>query len=297
VDNQEFQIVEVKYRDEIEQLGTKEKFWFKDNDGQKTLFKIGRPNTGENWSEVVTSSLCELLDIPHAKYEFAVWDGENGTITRSFVPKNHRLIHGNELLVKIHKDYPLEKKYSVREHTLRIVLKIMKLFPDLVPIGYTTTLTPLEIFCGYLMLDCWIGNPDRHHENWGFIVNADGQIYLAPTFDHASGLGCRVSDKERVERLHTKDYKFSVEYFVLKARSPFYHSPELTKPMPTIDVFRETLKHTTYWLDKLEKVNICDVEKIFNMIPKHLISEDAIKFSLKMLEINRINMLKLKEES
>lgn len=26
-----------------------------------------------------------------------------------------------------------------------------------------------ETFVGYLLLDAWIGNSDRHHENWAFI--------------------------------------------------------------------------------------------------------------------------------
>ena len=33
-----------------EQLGTKEKYWFRINN-DPYLFKIGRANTGENWSE------------------------------------------------------------------------------------------------------------------------------------------------------------------------------------------------------------------------------------------------------
>jgi len=304
---QKFSIIEVKHRDELEQLGTKEKFWFEDDNKQKTLFKIGRPNTGENWSEVVTSNLCELLDIPHAKYEFATWKGKDGTITQGFVPKNHRLIHGNELLGKISnklellggitdEKYPEEQKYGVRQHTLSIVLATVRLFPKLAPIGYNSDLSALEIFAGYLMLDCWIGNQDRHHENWGFVVSPDKKIYLAPTFDHASGLGCRVSDEERAKRLKTKDSNFSVEHFVSKAKTPFYKTKDSTKPMTSIDVFKETYKYSAYWLERLEKIDINDVVKIFSRVPKHLISEEAINFALKMLEINRLNMLKIKEE-
>ncbi len=293
---QEFSIIEVKHRDELEQLGTKEKFWFEDDNKQKTLFKIGRPNTGENWSEVVTSNLCELLDIPHAKYEFATWEGKDGTITKSFVPRNHRLIHGNELLGKIITGYHGEQKYKVREHTLDIVLAVAKFVPKLAPIGCNSNLSTLEIFAGYLMLDCWIGNQDRHHENWGFVFSPDAKIHLAPTFDHASGLGCRVSDYERAKRLKTKDSSFSVEYFVSKAKTPFYKTKDSTKPMTSIDVFKETYKYSAYWLERLEKIDINDVVKIFSKVPKRLISEEAIDFALKMLEINRLNMLKIKEE-
>ncbi len=65
-----------KYKS-LEPLGTKRKFWFQDdNDNLMKLFKIGRANTGENWVEVVVAEICKLLNIPHAKYEFAKWDNK-----------------------------------------------------------------------------------------------------------------------------------------------------------------------------------------------------------------------------
>ena len=35
----------------VEQLGTKAKFWYIDHLLGRSLFKRGRPNTGENWAE------------------------------------------------------------------------------------------------------------------------------------------------------------------------------------------------------------------------------------------------------
>lgn len=41
------------------------------------------------------------------------------------------------------------------------------------------------------MLDALVANLDRHHENWGIVVDPSGLLptELAPTFDHASSLG------------------------------------------------------------------------------------------------------------
>jgi len=36
---------------QLEQLGTKSKFWYRDQDNKRILFKRGRPGTGENWAE------------------------------------------------------------------------------------------------------------------------------------------------------------------------------------------------------------------------------------------------------
>ncbi|MEG3898961.1 MULTISPECIES: hypothetical protein [unclassified Microcoleus] len=53
------------------------------------------------------------------------------------------------------------------------------------------------------MLDAWIGNTDRHHENWGFVevrASKTPQViaHLAPTYDYASSLGREHS--KRLER-------------------------------------------------------------------------------------------------
>jgi hypothetical protein len=40
------------------------------------------------------------------------------------------------------------------------------------PDGITTA---IDTFVGYLLLDAWIGNGDRHHENWRFIATVDPQ--------------------------------------------------------------------------------------------------------------------------
>jgi serine/threonine protein kinase HipA of HipAB toxin-antitoxin module len=48
-----------------------------------------------------------------------------------------------------------------------------------------------DVFLGYLMLDAWIANLDRHHENWGLVLTKDITGHLAPSYDHASSLaGC-----------------------------------------------------------------------------------------------------------
>lgn len=63
---------------QLEQLGTKAKFWYQSDDGRQVLFKEGRPDTGENWAEKVCCEVARLLDVPHAEYELAVWNGKQG---------------------------------------------------------------------------------------------------------------------------------------------------------------------------------------------------------------------------
>ncbi|WP_295401159.1 hypothetical protein [uncultured Thiocystis sp.] len=167
----------------IEQLGSKPKFWFDQN---RRLYKQGRPGTGENWAEKVACEICELLGIPHAHYEFGVWRGQPGVVSDSICPAGSRLVHGNELLSKIHQNQGAGQRYEPRQHTVNAFIGIGKRSRIEPPAGYDLS-SPLsvaaDLMVGYLMLDCLIGNQDRHDENWGLIVYPEKpqRITLAPT--------------------------------------------------------------------------------------------------------------------
>jgi hypothetical protein len=66
--------------DRPEVLGSKEKTWLNpdrqlDLPARRHLFKVGRPNTGENWAEKVCSEILKVLGIPRAEYDFAIRNG------------------------------------------------------------------------------------------------------------------------------------------------------------------------------------------------------------------------------
>ena len=137
-----------------EQLGTKRKFWFRDGQGQRCLFKEGRPNTGDDWSEKVASELCELINLPHVPYDLAVWKGRRGVVSRRFVPEGGQLVHGNELLARRVREYPKTDFFRVSQHTLRRVLAVLRSPRIKLPIGWTgfaAVETALDVFVGYLM--------------------------------------------------------------------------------------------------------------------------------------------------
>jgi hypothetical protein len=290
--------------DILEQLGTKPKFWFSDANANRYLFKLNRSEgedaTGEDWSEKVVSELCELLGLPHAHYEFAMWKNQHGVASLSFAATGGRLVAGNEVLVRIDKGYPKEKFYRVRQHTLRLVLNIIKLEAILPPLNWNSVddiQSALDVFLGYLMLDAWIANQDRHHENWGFIVTAERTIHLAPTFDHASSLGWNETDETRTQRLTTRDRRRGMDSYVAKALSAFFTSPTSTKPMPTLDVFREASKlrplAAKAWVERLSRISDNHVKNIFDQIPIDRISNAARRFAMKMLELNQKRLLQL----
>lgn len=285
-----------------EQLGTKRKFWFRHPDLGDCLFKEGRgPDTGDDWSEKVASELCTLLNLPHATYHLALWKERRGVITPKFVPDGGSLIHGNELMTRLVRGYPERKLYHVQQHTLKIVLAIMRINQIQLPLTWERFLgveSPLDVFVGYLMFDAWIANQDRHHENWALVVTQGRTVHLAPSYDHASSLGANETDENREDRLRTRDKRRSVEEYVKRATSAFFpaESPDC-KAMPTMEAFRVagTVRPNAAraWLAQLEQISADNIAQIFSEVPQERISAVAVEFGRKMLEVNRDRLLDL----
>jgi len=285
---------------QIEQVGTKEKIWYQFDESQKALFKVGRPGTGENWAEKVCCEVARLLGLPHAEYELAIWRGKQGVISPILVPRNGRLILGNELLARVFQAYEPDVGYKSNQHILRRVIAVLEHHAITTPIGWNRpeqVSNATGVFVGYLLLDALVSNQDRHHENWGLIIIPEHGLIIAPTFDHASSLGRNETDENRLKRLTTKDEGYSIESYVAKARSGFYENISSTKAMGTVDAFRECAKANVragqYWLDRLYGLNDSDFSDILNQIPDDFISSDARKFANAMLSINRNRLLSL----
>lgn len=288
-----------------EALGTKFKFWFHHPELGYCLYKQARPNTGEDWAEKIASELCELLGLPHARIELATWNSTFGTVSPSFVPINGTLILGNEILARRGPDYPQYQAFGVSQHTLDVVLAAISNNAVNQPLDWTPPdriLTAVDTFVGYLLLDAWIGNSDRHHENWGFVetriesLTPQVTVHLAPTYDHASALGRELLDVKRQERLKGD----SVTAYVAKCRSALYAQVGDKKALFTLDAFLDALQRypnaAKVWLTLLASVSIADTMALFNRIPRERISEIAIAFAQEILEINQRRLLELREE-
>lgn len=285
---------------QLEQLGTKAKFWFHLDEYQQALFKEGRPGTGENWAEKICCEIAHLLGLPHAEYELALWRNRQGTVSPSLIPPNGRLILGNELLAKVFITYEQGIRYKSGQHTLSRVIAVLQQssMPVETPLGWerpNQVTNASGVFTGYLLLDALVGNQDRHHENWGLISIPYAGLFLAPTFDHASSLGRNETDENRIARLRTKDIGFSVEAYVSKARSGFYKLKTSNKPMFTLEAFQAIAKTharaSQYWLDRLYALKNSDFSGILNSVPDSFISAEAKEFAYEMLSINRNRLL------
>jgi hypothetical protein len=159
------------------------------------------------------------------------------------------------------------------------------------PAGVTTA---LGVFIGYMMLDAWVANQDRHHQNWGAIQH-EGMLRLSPTYDHGASLARNLTDEDRKSRLETRDKNRTVEHFCGKARSGFYATPKNDKTMFALDAFRRFAERdiaaARIWLGKLGEISEIAVNTILAEVPPQRMSPITRAFTLELLMINQRRLL------
>lgn len=289
-----------------EAMGTKPKFWFT-RDEETWLFKATRPGQGEHWAEVIAAHLAGLLGLPHAHYELGTWRDKtgamnSGVVTRTFVAEGFDLVHGNELLAEQDPSYPPDGARYVRtqQHTIEAVRAVVGAPGVGLPLGWQPPAgiqSPVDVFGGYLLLDAWIGNTDRHHENWALVVGlAQDHRYLAPTFDHASSLGAHHQDDQRQRRLASRDPAFGVEGFVrsARARSALFLRAGEVRPLPMVDAFRAWSEQGNCgpWLNCLDSIEDARVTDLFSRVPEPEMSGPARAFAQAILNANKGRILR-----
>ena len=288
--------------DSMETLGSKPKFWFRDGK-RRMLFKADDRGTGEDWAKVVACHLCTLLGLPHVEYELAAeYDGQQyvrpGVVCENMAPKPVVLVPGNELLLAVDPQYPStpRSKFKVPQHSVAAVIEIVKTLEPPDPLWLADApdgiQSALDFFVGYVMLDAWIANTDRHHENWAAIWHRqENKLRLAPTFDHGAALARNLRDTEREDRLSTKDRNRTVTAFVQRGRSAFYASPTDRRPLQLCEAFREFAQRVPgaakAWLERLRAVNQEQTWAILERVPAERMSETCKRFTAELLHTNQ----------
>lgn len=288
-----------------EPLGTKRKFWYRDGE-RRMLFKAEERGTGEDWAEKIACELSGLLGLPHVHYELAEELGTRkpGVVCESCAPPPTVLFLGNQLLFAMDPSYPLVdvRRYKVKAHTVDAVSEALGLLqppPEPWMTGAPEGIaSALDVFTGYVMLDAWIANQDRHHENWG--VLDDEALCLAPTFDHGASLARNLSDEERQDRLTTHDQGRRVEPFVRRARSAFYEDAAAQRAMTTVQAWRAFAARSpdaaAIWLARLARIDQSTISGLLDEVPPHRMSRISRNFTAALLAENRRRLLANEDE-
>jgi len=282
-----------------EPLGSKKKLWLRYPQDQepRVLFKYNRPGTGEDWSEKIAAELAQLLGVPHSRVELSTFEGQPGAALYDFTDNRRlALVHGNELLEIVNPEYPGQQKRRAAQHTVQAVLDTLARLNVALPDG--TSSLPSEIgdaadlFVGYLMLDAWIGNVDRHHENWGLLWHPDRpsrRFTLAPSYDHASSLGRELTDDKRT-RPGNPRHGPPWQRYAHSAKSAFYPGGGQQEPLKTWEAFRlaAALRPSAgrAWVERLRQISTQQVLSVVEAVPETRMTPTAKAFTCALLAYN-----------
>lgn len=281
-----YPVIEVESeRRDMEAMGTKRKFWYRDRssqDGTKWLFKYPRPDTGEHWAEKIAAEIARMLDIPRARVELATCRGQRGSATKSFRLKKQELIHGNQLLPDVVSGYDPGRTFHRSSHTLENIWAVMEHFFADKEDARRARVRVAE----YLVLDALIGNTDRHHENWGILRERHGnqsRDTVAPSFDHASSLG-RELRSERRELLLEEN---RVGEYVERGRGAIFRSAEDRYGPSPLQLVRYGFgSYRESFLPALRKIESLDrnaVRDTVHRVPGEWISCSERRFAIEMM--------------
>ena len=271
---------------ESEHLGGKEKFWYRKPDEDVVwLFKYPRPNSGEHWAEKIAAEIGDLLDISCARVELAIFQGDRGSSSKSFLLQNQQLFHGNQVLARLLGNYDATKRFNQSRHTWENIYRSWELLFE----EHEGALAAMNQFADLMVLDALIGNTDRHHEIWGIVSrrNSDKWVgYLAPSFDHASSLGRELNDIRREGLLANR----RVSDYSARAASGIYWSEfESSAPSPIELVRRASREYPGIFgpaLSKLSRPGVDNWSEIVSRIPFEWMSDSARRFAARLISYN-----------
>ncbi len=268
-------------RVDTEPAGAREKVWLRWNKEQ-WLFKDQRTNSNEVMAEVIASALAHRLGLPHVAYHRANFDGKVGCVCK----KVDGLKHGQLLLATQVKEGS-SIRYKNFAHSVKAVHDaLINLDPPRASDGieissHCAQMSALGVYTGYLLLDAWIANTDRHSENWGYVDGVAGQVAcLAPTYDHGSAFSWREADEKLDQRLRTKDQGTSASTFLSRAKSALYletSEAKSNKTIGTVAAYREFAKMepcaANIWKKYLSKADTDNfIDTLVTSIPSDALS-------------------------
>lgn len=178
----------------FEQRGRREKAWVRPlHDRRNWLRKVPRDSRPyEPAIEALMLRLASLAGLQAADGHVAIWQTEDGNAVRGIVVRSfldvpsETLEPGASWLQRHDRRYDLQSKWAQT--------------PDLVLEALRAQTTPGLVcdFAHMLVFDAWVGNSDRHQENWGIIRHTDGSRRLAPLYDPAACLGTELQEDHKL---------------------------------------------------------------------------------------------------
>jgi hypothetical protein len=302
VPNEPYQVIDVSDWDIVadETSGAEAKYWLVEpGTGERWLFKSVTIKEGhvhgEDWAEKAVAHLASLLGVPCATVEMAHLRGTEGCISADLRPRNCELQPGQVLLEERQAPgYVHGMGRSHPGHSLENIRRVLDgaLSPPgcELPFGATA----FDVFAGYLVLDAWVANRDRHDNNWA-VLRPIGQsadpLRLCGSYDHASSLGFNVLDEKRSRML---DDPAGVRRWCGRGYADRFERAPGQSRLTLVDIAAQALRLCSraardHWLRKLEGIDEDKARDIVARVPR--MSDPARSFAEEILAVNRRRVL------
>jgi hypothetical protein len=181
MNKQKYRIIDVSNWEIFDEgKGYSESYWLINPETrERALFKIPKYNSyydcygGSHWSEKIVSELGKILGFKMPDIDLAIYEQKQGCISYRFLEKHESLREGIEVMsAKVTKN-------NRENYYLKNILSDLEEY------------NLVKDFIKILIFDGFIGQTDRHEENWGLIISERDyeEVKLAPIYDNASSLG------------------------------------------------------------------------------------------------------------
>ena len=175
--------------------GKRPKFWVSDPVGRQWLRKEPRQSRPfERPVEVVVLHSARALGLPAPESSLCVWQDVTGELHRGIVvrrftrgvrPERSELSLGGDIIAGVDATYDPSQH---GHHTLRRIRVALEHWErERHGAGL------LQQFADMVLFDAWVGNSDRHQENWG-VLHSPTAARLAPIFDTAACFAVELPD-------------------------------------------------------------------------------------------------------
>lgn len=291
---------------EEESVGASEKIWLRDPSDTRTvgpeglwLFKPvtvhanGFRQTGD-WSEAVVSQLAKRLEIPSAPIRLGERNGRPGTLSENVRPGELWEMHTGALWLHDHPDSDFGPRPSTARnrptpgHTLvNIQLGLEGLMGPPQAGESASNLSAFDFFAGYLLLDAFVGNRDRHEQNWSILKHSLGRESprLAALYDNEGCLGFNFDDENRQKKLSNpaKMERFRRGATAWRLDWGDRDAPTLTDAALTACSMASD-EARSFWHARFDAMDLSAIQSILNSVPG--MSDVGRSFASELLTTN-----------
>jgi HipA-like protein len=205
----------------------------------------------------------------------AIGEEHCGIVVRCFVDEaSEELSSGAQVL----QGYDAEYRAENWSQTVALVRNALEAYEVAHP--PTTLLLP---FAQMIAFDAWIGNADRHQENWGVVTSDDGRTRLAPMYDPAACLGVELDDAHPLLTPVAPEHR--VQAYVDQCPSGFGDGSRLVKMARVVAEIRswpEWSKNIRPWIASFESA-MDNVQEEIVGVPEKWLPTPRKHFVLRML--------------